>query len=175
MIKKSCAFTGHRPSAFAFGYHEDDPRCIALKKRLYDAILRHCYEGYRIFYTGMAEGVDLWAAEAIVRLNAYFPDLQLHAVIPYRDHRTSIGAAYRARYDTVLTYVTSFTVISETYTRDCFKARNYYIVEHSDALIAVYAAGQSRSGTGQTVRRAQTLGRRITVIDPNNTESAQGN
>lgn len=55
-MKKSCAFTGHRPSGFVFGYHEQDERCLRLKRALFDKITALAQTGTRIFYTGMAEG-----------------------------------------------------------------------------------------------------------------------
>ena len=45
------------------------------------------------------------------------------------------------------------------------RKRNYYLVDHSSILLAVYN-GSHRSGTGMTVRYAQKLGREIIVIDP---------
>ena len=34
----SCCFTGHRPAKLPWKYRETDPRCIALKKRIADAV-----------------------------------------------------------------------------------------------------------------------------------------
>ena len=33
----SCCFTGHRPGKLPWRYDEEDPRCAALKKRIFDA------------------------------------------------------------------------------------------------------------------------------------------
>lgn len=165
-MKKSCAFTGHRPSGFAFGYDETDARCVDLKKRLFDTVTTLCYEGYRVFYTGMAEGADIWAAETVLRLSRYFHDIELYAVIPFQGHRNQINPAYRERYDKILEYSSQEIIICDQYTPSCYKARNYFMVQECDTLVAIYNEQQPRTGTGQTVRRAKALGKRIILLSP---------
>jgi len=163
-MKKICSFTGHRPSSFDFGYDEGDARCIELKSKLFRAVSNACFEGYRVFYTGMAEGVDLWAAEVVLRVSAYFPDIELYAVMPYKGHRSSMKDTFLPLYDKVLEYATDVITVSDKYTPTCFKARNYFLAEVCDRLIAVYDESKTRSGTAQTVRKAQTLEKEVIFI-----------
>ncbi len=58
MKRKTCAFTGHRPKKFPWGYDETDSRCIALKKALAAQITELADAGYADFFSGMAEGAD---------------------------------------------------------------------------------------------------------------------
>ena len=58
MIEKYCAFTGHRPKKFPWGYDEADTRCAALKKALTEQIAKLADTGYTDFFSGMAEGAD---------------------------------------------------------------------------------------------------------------------
>ena len=58
MNKTTCAFTGHRPGRFPWGYNEDDKDCIALKEILTSEIIRLTDMGVTQFLSGMAEGVD---------------------------------------------------------------------------------------------------------------------
>lgn len=58
MIKKCCAFTGHRPKKFPWGYDETDSRCVALKNALASEIAKLVNAGYTDFLSGMAEGAD---------------------------------------------------------------------------------------------------------------------
>lgn len=44
MKTKKCAFTGHRPQSLPFGFNEADERCIALKQKLRDEIIRQIEE-----------------------------------------------------------------------------------------------------------------------------------
>ena len=52
----SCCFSGHRPTKLPWGGNESDPRCVALKQRLWDAMEAAYEEGYRHFICGMAQG-----------------------------------------------------------------------------------------------------------------------
>lgn len=44
MKTKKCAFTGHRPKSLPFGFNEADERCIALKQKLRNEIIRQIEE-----------------------------------------------------------------------------------------------------------------------------------
>ena len=65
----SCAFTGHRPYKLPWKDNESDPRCIMLMRRLYDQIAALAGRGVTDYYSGMAEGTDLWAALAVLKLH----------------------------------------------------------------------------------------------------------
>ena len=77
----SVCFSGYRPEKLPWGGDESDPRCAALKKRLYDAAESACAEGYRHFICGMARGVDLYACEAVLQLREKYRDVTVEAAI----------------------------------------------------------------------------------------------
>ena len=64
----SCCFTGHRPAKLPWGTDEGDERCLRLKARLREVIARAVDDGYTHFICGMAEGCDLYCAEAVLAL-----------------------------------------------------------------------------------------------------------
>ena len=67
----SCAFTGHRPQSLPFGFNETDSRCIALKMALHDQIINLIEtNGVTHFISGMAIGVDMFAAEIVLDLKS---------------------------------------------------------------------------------------------------------
>ena len=72
---KTCAFTGHRPQHLPFGMNENDERCVKLKEELKEQIINLIEaENVTHFITGMALGVDLYAAEIVLDLKArYIP------------------------------------------------------------------------------------------------------
>lgn len=164
---KTACFTGHRPSSFRFGYNEESKGFIRIDEQLRCAISDLWMDGYRRFYTGMAEGVDIWAAEDVLRATKCYEDIELYAVVPYPDQRNTMNEDFQKRYDHVLDCCIDVIYTSKIYAPDCFKKRNYYMVEHSDAVVAVYNPDKWRSGTGQTVRYAEKLGKRIIHINPN--------
>jgi hypothetical protein len=58
-----CAFTGHRPERLAL----PERQVIQwLEEQIWQAV----NDGYTGFITGMQRGVDLWAAEAVLKLKA---------------------------------------------------------------------------------------------------------
>ena len=73
-----CCFTGHRPSRLL--RPEDDIR-VDLENSILASVRECCHS----FISGMACGVDIWAAEIVVRMKDQFPDLNLHliAAIPF--------------------------------------------------------------------------------------------
>ena len=72
-MKNSCAFSGHRPKKFPWGYDEADSRCVELKAVLKREIQKLIKAGVADFYTGMAEGSDTWAAMIILELRKTNP------------------------------------------------------------------------------------------------------
>lgn len=51
----------------------------------------------------------------------------------------------------------------------CYNIRNRYLADHADIVLAVYDMNANKgTGTGYTVHYAQTQGKAIIVIDPDN-------
>ena len=73
---KVCCFTGHRPQSLPFGFNEQDERCIKLKRLLRKDIERQITEeGVTHLISGMAIGVDMYAAEIVLDLKAKYPHI----------------------------------------------------------------------------------------------------
>src|ERR1035437_8809323 len=100
MEQKFCCFTGHRPQKLPWGYDEEDPKCVRLKKQLRDEISLKVQNGCTGFITGMAMGADIWCAEMVLELRRRSPEvpITLTAVIPYPNQFRSFPAAYIRRY-----------------------------------------------------------------------------
>ena len=52
---KICAFTGHRPKSFPWGYNESAPDCVLLKDVLAAQISMLAEQGVTDFLSGMAD------------------------------------------------------------------------------------------------------------------------
>lgn len=165
MIERTCAFTGHRPKKFPWGYNEADARCIALKGALAAQIARLADAGYTDFLSGMAEGVDTWAALAVLDLQKENPALRLHCILPCEGQADRWPASARERYYSILERAGSVVYVGRAYRGDCMLRRNRYLVEHAACLLAVYN-GERRGGTAATVRYARSLGRELLILDP---------
>ena len=165
MELKSCAFTGHRPKKFPWGYNETDARCIALKQALAGEIAKLVNGGYTDFFSGMAEGTDTWAALAVLTLKKENPALRLHCILPCEGQADGWSASARERYFSILEWADEVVYVSRGYHEGCMLERNRYLVDHTACLLAVYN-GEWRGGTAMTVRYARKLGRELIVLNP---------
>ena len=76
-IKHTCTFTGHRPERLEI----PEKHVIEwLAKQIRQA----SDEGYTDFITGMQRGVDLWAAEAVLKLRNEDREIRLIAACAFR-------------------------------------------------------------------------------------------
>lgn len=71
----------------------------------------------------------------------------------------------RTQYHSILEQANKIVRTGHEYTKKCMLDRNRYMVDHAGILLAVYN-GSYQSGTGMTVRYAQSKKRKIIVIDP---------
>ena len=162
---KKCAFTGHRPQRLPFGSDEADERCIQLKLILREQIIRLIEEnGVSYFITGMAMGVDMYAAEIVLDLKVNYPGLQLECAIPYEEQAMRWTNALRERYYDIASKCDKETMLQTHYSSGCFQRRNRYMVDQADIVLAVWD-GQP-SGTGSAVKYALSKGKQVIRIDP---------
>jgi len=160
----TCSFTGHRPEKLPWGDDETDPRCAALKRRIYDAAEAVYRAGIRHYICGMAQGCDLYFAEAVIELRSEHPDITLEAAIPCETQAKAWPERARNRYYYVASQCDYETLLQREYTPDCMAKRNNYMVDHSSVLIAVYDG--TFGGTMQTLGYAKKLGKEIIQITP---------
>ena len=144
-------FSGHRPEKLP----EREGREI-LKSMLHLETENAIKDGARVFYTGMARGVDLYAAEMILDYRHRFPDIRLICACPFPEHYSSFSAAEIYRVRCILNAANETVTVSARYVPSVFARRNAYMVDHSERLIAVLL--HSHSGTAQTVRYAKQKG-----------------
>ena len=130
----SVCFSGYRPEKLPWGEDESDPRCAALKKRLYDAAESACAQGYR--------------------------DVTVEAAIPCPSQPEGWPEAERARWQSLVDRCDYETVVQDHYDAGCMQRRNRYMVDHAAMLIAVHD-GQP-GGTRRTIEYA--MRRRLDVV-----------
>lgn len=165
-----CAFTGHRPAKLSFGYDETSALCQAIKRELGIAAEKLIIQKkVRRFLVGGALGVDMWAGESILSLMSSYDDVSLCCVMPFRGYNENWPPLASERLHKI-TDKADAIYLQDGYSPDAYTARNRYLADHSDYLIAVYDDGHTAaaSGTGQTVRYAQCRGRSIVLIHPDN-------
>ncbi|WP_301869595.1 SLOG family protein [Bacteroides caecimuris] len=165
MIERCCAFTGHRPRKFPWGYNEADARCVALKQALAAEIAKLVNAGVTDFFSGMAEGADTWAALAVLALKKENPALKFHCVLPCEGQADGWSASARELYHSILEQADEVVYVNRVYSKNCMLERNRYLIDHAACLLAVYN-GEWRGRTAMTVRYARKLGREVIILKP---------
>lgn len=160
----TCCFTGHRPSKLPWGKNEEDPRCIALKGRIQDAVDCAYEEGFRHFICGMALGCDFYFAEAVLDLKARYSDVTLEAAIPCPTQTDHWEEQDQQRYRALVAACDYETMVQHQYGPGCMQRRNRYMVDHSALVIAVYDG--MPGGTRQTLEYALRRGLSFVDIRP---------
>ena len=160
----SCCFSGHRPTKLPWGGNESDPRCVALKQRLWDAMEAAYEEGYRHFICGMAQGCDFYFCELALQLREKYGDVSVEAAIPCATQSASWGSVDQQRWRQRVDACDYETLVQEKYTPDCMLRRNRDMGEHAALRIAVHD-GQS-GGTRRTIEYAMRRGLDIVDIRP---------
>ena len=162
--EKTCCFTGHRPDKLPWGEDESDPRCLRLKRSLAQAVEDAYVSGVRHFICGMARGIDLYCAEAVLALREAETAVLLECARPCETQADSWPEAERARYQSILEQCNLETLVQHSYDRFCMIRRNRYMVDRSSLLIAVYN-GVPKGGTFQTLAYAMKKGLSVHTID----------
>lgn len=165
MNRNTCAFTGHRPHKFPWGNDETDYRCVALKAVLAEQVRKLVAAGVTDFYTGMADGSDVWLSQIVLNLRNEKPTLKLHCFLPCEGQADKWSIVAQERYHSILEQADVVEYVSHKYYDGCMIDRNHRLVEASGRLLAVYN-GERRGGTAATVRYAQKLDREIFMVDP---------
>lgn len=165
----ACAFTGHRPMRFIFGYDEEDEKCIRLKLVIARQVNALIENHVSVFYTGMALGVDQWGAEIALAMKRRCPHIRLVAVLPCETQAVKWSPEQRERYFNILSGCDEEVILNSRYTPQCIAERNRYLVDHADCLLAVYDGG-GKGSTAYTVRYAREKEREIIVIHPDTLE-----
>lgn len=165
MDKTACAFTGHRPHKFPWKGNEADLRCVALKAVLAEQVEKLVAAGVTDFYSGMADGSDVWLSQIVLDLRKENPALKLHCYLPCEGQADKWSSSAQERYHSILGQADSVIYVSHKYYDGCMIARNHHLVEAAGRLLAVFN-GVKRSGTGATLNYARKLGREILIIEP---------
>ena len=150
-MEKTCCVTGHRKLP-----QEKRP---GIEAALRQEIMAAIEDGYTRFLCGFAEGADLMFAALVAEIKAQTPGLRLEAAIPYL---ARLYGQDRAFTD-LIAACDGMKVISEKNTRDCYHARNRYMVDESSRVIAVHD-GRENGGTWYTIGYANKHNKEVRTI-----------
>ena len=153
---RRCCFTGHRPEKLGCGEAEAVDRLETAIQDAYDS-------GYRTFITGMARGVDIWAAEIVLSMRETQPDVHLICALPHPDFEMRWSAEWQRRYQRILSKADLVKTICPSFSMGAYQKRNEWMVDHSSRVIAFYNGASG--GTANTIEYAKKQGVDIVIID----------
>ena len=147
-----CAFTGHRN----FDYYNE---IRSLERAVESAIID---DDVDTFYDGMARGFDLAAAQIVIALKKKYKNIKLIACVPFYGQQEKFSAHDKILYNAILESCDEVIVLSEKYYPGCMYARNRYMVDNSDMVIAYYRG--RKGGTEYTVKYAEENEKKVVYI-----------
>jgi uncharacterized phage-like protein YoqJ len=154
--KKIVSFTGHRPSVLG-GFLNPNPIQEKVFSFLRDKLLEIQPEKA---ITGMALGVDTWAAEVCLEL-----EIPILAAIPFIGQEKIWPKASQEKYRLILERSAEQHVVCEgEYAAWKMQVRNQWMVDHSDIVIAIFT-GQA-GGTKNCVDYALKKKKEMIVFNP---------
>lgn len=160
----SISFTGHRPSKLG-GYDETSKRIIAIKRELKHKICDAIQLGYQTFISGMAMGVDTWAAEIVLEYKKDYDDLQLVCAVPFTGQEMRWHEDTKKRYWKILDSADEINIVSDGgYSPEKMQTRNEWMVDNSGLVISVWDG--TSGGTGNCVRYVKKQKTKMWTIDP---------
>ena len=160
-----CCFTGYRPQKMPFKLSRSDGNFVDFENKLLDGIMSLVGENCKIFYTGMAMGFDILAAENILLLKKAMPnlDVKLVCVIPFESQNIGYSAYWQKKYNFILENADEKIILSEKYYSGCYQVRNKYMVDNCDFVLTWYDG--KAGGTRNTLDYAVKQGRQIFNIN----------
>lgn len=140
-----CCFTGHRPNGLK------RPAWL-IKIDLEREIKKAVKDGFMVFISGMAQGVDIWAAQIVLKLREKGEPIKLICACPFDGFEDRWDSKWQKQYKDVLAAADLVRYICPGYSRTCFQIRNEWMVDHSARVMAVF--NNVPGGTFNTIEYA---------------------
>lgn len=188
------AITGHRPNKLGNDYALTSPLIQAIKKDIINIL--DCYlwrEGKVLqnniplpveLITGMALGIDTLFAQIAIENNIPF-----FAVVPFRGQHSKWSKSSQNTYFDILSKASVIQIVDRNiqlilrdrkqleelfntgndYALAKMQKRNEWMIDNCDLLIAVWDG--TNGGTDNCVKYAQSINKKIIIIDPNKYKS----
>lgn len=162
--EKTITISGHRPRKLPWGYDEAMGCCVKFKKKLKIVFEKAIAEGFECFLSGMAEGVDMIAAQLLMEIKEIQTHIKIIAVVPCRNQCSKWAKQQQEKYKQMLENCDKVIVLNEKYTPTCMNERNKFMCENSCVLIAGFSG--ERGGTKNTIEYAKQNKSKVIIINP---------
>jgi len=148
-------FTGHRPEKLMRSE-------IDILMELEAEIRRAVADGFTTFISGMAPGVDIWAAEIVLRIRDEGAPIKLICASPFEGFEKRWSPYWSSKYTAIMVRADLVRYICPGYSKPCFQIRNEWMVNRSARVIAVFNG--EPSGTRNTIVYANRVGVPVVTI-----------
>jgi uncharacterized phage-like protein YoqJ len=165
----TCCFTGHRPNKL-HGYNPASEGNSKMLWKLRDLIIDHI-ENKQVdtFITGMALGIDMWAARIVLKLKEKYPHIKLVAAVPCANHPAKWNQSSQTEWHHITNKCDTVHYVSvDPYTAWCMQKRNEWMTDNSKYVIAVWDG--TKGGTGKCVNYGKKVNKLITSLHPKTLE-----
>lgn len=162
-MEKTACFTGHRPNKLN-GYDPMDNKKLLFKLR--DIVIDHIEnKDVTTFISGMALGIDMWAARIVLKLKEEYPQIELISAVPCDKQWSKWSKWSKEEWDYIISKADKVHYVSnDPYTPWCMEVRNRWMVDNSDYVIAVWDG--TIGGTGNCVKYVGKKKKELTVLNP---------
>ncbi len=148
-----CCFTGHRKMS--------DLQRQEVRRKLEKTVQELIDNGVTEFICGGAIGFDMLAAHVIISKKAENP-ITLKLALPCRDQSKRWNSALKSEYEAILSCADEIIYMSDKYVTGCMHARDKYMVDNSDIVVAFYRG--TTGGTQYTVQYARESEKQMMVV-----------
>lgn len=176
--KKTVCFTGHRPNKLG-GYDMRNPTMLKLKDKLLEVIEELIIKEEKSrFITGGALGTDQAACWCVHILKKKYPHIKNIIATPFKEQDKVWSADQKKWYKRMLDVADEIINVEELgkykvsgdkpgeFSPAKMQKRNEYMIDHSEAIVAVYDG--SKSGTRNCLNYAKKtyLGHQLWRLHP---------
>lgn len=173
MTKKiSFAATGHRPSKVGNAYELNHPKALEiislLKEKLKELTIdKHGDIQYDEIecISGMALGMDMYFAEAILELKKEYPQFKLIAAVPCTGHSLNWPKSSQFTHQRICDAADEYVLVTNApFKPYLMQVRNEYMVNRADRIISLWDG--TSGGTGNCVKYALKQNKPILNLHP---------
>ena len=154
-IKHACSFTGHRPERLEMS---ENTVITWLEEQIRKAV----EDGYTDFISGMQRGVDIWAAEIVLKIKKEGKKVHLIAACAWNGMEKDWEPDWKKRYTKILMGSDKIVYVGNKPGRQTYLDRDYWMVDHSSRLLGVFTGAPG--GTKRTIWYAKNHGLEVITI-----------
>lgn len=136
---KTVAFTTGYRTEKIFSNTEDKNLLNIIYTELYRVVSERYKQGYTHYYSGMSEGIDILAANAVLDFKEEHPDVRFVAVIPFKGQQEQYSTTDKNDYQSICTEADEVVILADEFTgNDLYLQRNNYLLENCSTMVCYH-------------------------------------